>query len=274
MNLFKKMAKKPRVFLRITGLKISEFKDIKRRCNSHWKRQQSRKIVSGRPYGISNLENQILCLLMYYRTYTTQLFLGFWFNVDDATVCRTIKRLEPVLAKVVAIKKYRTMSEKDLQVLLTDATEQRIQRPKRNQKEFYSGKKKCHTIKTEITMTLNGQIVDLSKPMPGKMHDYALRKSRRPFPTESVVFADLGYIGLQKEHVKTILPYKKSKNHKLTKSDKTRNRAVSRIRIKVENKIRELKIFGILAQTYRNFRHGYGLKMNIIAGIVNMKAGF
>jgi hypothetical protein len=39
----------------------------------------------------------------------------------------------------------------------------------------------------------------------------------------------------------------------------------------VENVIREVKIFKILSDSYRNRRKNYSIKTNIVAGIVNMK---
>ena len=45
----------------------------------------------------------------------------------------------------------------------------------------------------------------------------------------------------------------------------------SKGRIRVENTIREVKIFRIMADLYRNRRKGHDLKFNIIAGIVNRK---
>ncbi len=52
------------------------------------------------------------------------------------------------------------------------------------------------------------------------------------------------------------------------------NRALSRIRVKVENTIRRLEIFRILGERYRDKRRGYGIEFNIIAGIVNLKMGY
>ncbi|MCP3658766.1 MAG: transposase family protein [Bacteroidetes bacterium] len=43
---------------------------------------------------MGSLENQLLCLLIYYRTYTTQLFIGFWFRVDDATVWALLQKMK------------------------------------------------------------------------------------------------------------------------------------------------------------------------------------
>ena len=39
----------------------------------------------------------------------------------------------------------------------------------------------------------------------------------------------------------------------------------------MENVIREVKIFKILSDSYRNRRKNYSIKTNIVAGIVNMK---
>ncbi len=44
------------------------------------------------------------------------------------------------------------------------------------QKKYYSGKKKRHTIKTELQITSKGKIVNISKSVPGSMHDFKLRK--------------------------------------------------------------------------------------------------
>jgi len=48
------------------------------------------------------------------------------------------------------------------------------------------------------------------------------------------------------------LPYKSSKLKKLTKEQKQYNHQHSKVRIKAENKIREIKIFDIFDETYRN----------------------
>ena len=107
----KRLFKKPQVFLRITGISIQEFQTICHRTQPVWKeRTADKKKVSGRPYGLSGLENHILCILIYYRTYITQEFLGFLFDVDDSCVCRSIRRISRVLAPVVCIKKERNLS--------------------------------------------------------------------------------------------------------------------------------------------------------------------
>lgn len=271
----KKLKSRPQVFLRLTGLKIQEFEKILENLESLWKEEiLSEKKVSGRPYGLKDLEHHFLCLLMYYRTYTTQLFFGFLFGVDDSCISRSIKRLEPLLAQVVAIKKDRTLSQEELEELIMDCTEQPIQRPKKGQKKYYSGKKKRHTIKTEIRIRADGKITQVSPPSPGNRHDFEIYKREKPPPRNTRTYADSGYQGLDKRRSCVEIPYKKPKGGSLDAEQKEYNRALSSFRVRVENKIRDLKTFNILSHTYRNFRKGYGLKMNIIAGMVNFKAGF
>ena len=48
---------------------------------------------------VGDLREHLLLLLIYYRTYTTHLFLAQIFKVDEATICRAIKRFERFFIK-------------------------------------------------------------------------------------------------------------------------------------------------------------------------------
>ena len=77
----------------------------------------------------------------------------------------------------MTINKDKKLSQEDLEICLIDATEQKTQRPSTtDQKPFYSGKKKQHTLKTEIKRTPQGKITNVSKSVPGATHDYNLAK--------------------------------------------------------------------------------------------------
>ncbi len=106
--------------------------------------------------------------------------------------------MEPLLAVNLRIKKDRTLTQYAVQALLIDVTEQPIQRPKKykNRKKYYSGKKKSHTQKVELIMKSNGEIVNISKTYPGKMHDFRIRHANNPLPLYPNKFVDLGYLGL------------------------------------------------------------------------------
>jgi len=62
----------------------------------------------------------------------------------------------------------------------TDADLEEVPRPKdeKKRKDFYSGKKKRHTIKTQIANNKKGLIVHISKSVEGKNHGYALFKEQ------------------------------------------------------------------------------------------------
>lgn len=275
MNIYNKLIVRPYIFLRITGMTPAKFNTIIKQLYPIWKKQHlKKKKIDGRPFGIINLENQLLCLLIYYRTYTTQIFIGFWFRVDDATVCRSIKRLEPMLFKIVSIEKRKKLTEYDLETLLLDATEQRTQGTGKSNCPYYSGKKKCSTIKTELIMTKAGKIIQLSDSFPGSFHDITVRKKSSPIPNCKSIYADSGYQGLSKDYPNIKLPKKKSRGKPLSDKDKNYNKSIHYVRNGVEFKFRELKIFQILYQTYRNLKPTYNIKMGIISGIVNFKNGF
>ena len=275
MDPYSKLVKKPLTFKRITGLDLHEFHTIIAKLRPIFQRKYlKKKKIAGRPYAVESIESQLVCLLIYYRVYTTHFFLGLIFNVDPTTICRTIRRIEPLLAKVMRIKKERKMPERELETLIIDCTEQPIRRPQKRQKKFYSGKKRRHTIKTEIVTNQRGKIKQISKPYPGSVHDIKIRKKQKPLPPHAQILVDSGYQGLQNEHEHVRLPIKKTKKNPLTRKSRHSNRQLSRERIIIENKFAQMKIFQILAQTYRNSLASYGVKTAIIAGIVNMKNGF
>lgn len=274
MTLYKKVRSRPTTFLRLFGIKIQEFDHIATKVLPLWESKLKKRYKrQGRNYKLS-LENMILMLLLYYRSYVTQHFIGMLFGLDDSNVCRIIKELEPVLAKCLAIRKERHLTKEEIGFLIVDATEHPIQRPKKGQKRFYSGKKKRHTRKSEIRISKKGRIVGLSKSRPGSQHDFNIHKSEPPIHRDIDVFVDSGYQGLDKIHKRTKLPFKGTKNKPLDQEKKEHNRAISKIRVKVENVIREIKTFRIMGDTYRNRNKRHSLKLNIVAGLVNLKKGF
>lgn len=87
-------------------------------------------------------------------------------------------------------------------------------------------------------------------------------------PTLSCI-VDTGYQGMAKLHGNVQIPKKRSKKNPLTKEEKRCNAGISSNRVPIENIIRELKIFRIIAEKYRNRRKKFGLRFNLIAAIYN-----
>jgi len=135
---------------------------------------------------------------MYYRTYISHVFLGYLFNLHNSNICRLLRKMEPLLAKKISIKKDRNLTAEKVLKLLADVSEQPTQRPSKKQKKSYSGKKKRHTMKTEIVMREDGKILSVSKSHKGRVHDFRIRKGERLLPAQSIKLADSGYQGWQK----------------------------------------------------------------------------
>lgn len=114
-------------FKRLTGVNRSPFEKMVEVIKSGLRE-------FGRPSALSR-EDQLLMSLMYWRDYRTQFHIGMAYGVSEATVCRTIKKIEEVLIKSeqfhLAGKKALQESETAIEVVV-DATEQPIERPKKD----------------------------------------------------------------------------------------------------------------------------------------------
>ena len=132
------------------------------------------------------------------------------------------------------------------------------------------GKKKRHTLKSQVVIDPQSLKVICTTHGTGREHDFQLFKRSQVKPLSWVeVLADKGYLGIKKIHSLSYIPFKKPKNKSLTLRKKEYNRELARHRIYIEHVIRSLKIFRILAQSYRNRRRRFGLRFNLIAGLYN-----
>lgn len=263
-----------RQFRYLTGVAPDVFQRLAERLRPAWERLCRRKNRSGRPYGVGGLEDHLLVLLILYRCHITQDFLSLLYGVDKATICRALRRIEPLAKRAMGVKRAIGVTSAEAQALLIDATEQAIERPKHGQKRWYSGKKKRHSIKNEIIVTQAGRIVSASPSAPGTVHDITIRRRGPPLPKGSRGYGDSGYQGYQDDHPDFDMPYKKPKKGKLAKDEKEYNHALSRFRVRVEHVIGRMKKFRILADRYRYPRSRHSIKFAIIAGITNLLAGF
>lgn len=104
----------------------------------------------------------------------------------------------------------------------------------------------------------------------GRTHDLRLwRSSGTRLAQSTLCLADKGYQGINKQHEASITPRRKPPGQPLPKPDKQANQALAKLRIKVEHSIRRLKRFRIFSERYRNRRRRFGLRLHLIAGILN-----
>ena len=272
------LKRQPQVFRSLTGITTEKFNMLynqllpiyntteTKRFNN---KTRQRSIGGGRKKEL-NLEDQLLLTLIYYRHYVSQSFLGLIFNLHNSNVSRRIRYIEPQLAKIFKIptRKIETeLTEEEITAYFIDATEQQINRPKKNQKHYYSGKKKKHTLKNQIVIDTNSKIRSVSKSVEGKKHDKKLYDESRVYTKEkSNIKGDLGYYGTDRITV----PNKKPKKIELTKEEIDFNKQFSKERIKVEHVFGNMKVFQILSQRFRNPRAKHALIFKNIAGLYNL----
>jgi len=109
-------------------------------------------------------------------------------------------------------------SNLDEKLVVMDVMESPIERPKKRQKQFLSGKQKELTLKTQLVINQkSSQIVCLVNGL-GKTHDFKLFKnSGVKFGTLMKVLADKGYPGITLIHPNCETPIKKHNGKKLSK---------------------------------------------------------
>lgn len=99
----------------------------------------------GRPPTLSRAD-QLLLTLMYWREYRTEFHIGLTYGVSEATVCRTIRKIENALLHSGQFrlpgKKMLQTSETLIEVVLIDATEQPIERPKKSNNGIIAAKRR------------------------------------------------------------------------------------------------------------------------------------
>ena len=263
-------------FVRLTGVSVATFDGMLKQLAGPWEKVQLRKAKPGRPCDVGGLEDHFLIMLIYYRCYITQEFLGFFYNVNKSAICRAIKRIEKLVRPLIGVERKPNISREEAEALIVDCTEQPIQRPAADakQREHYSGKKKRHTVKTEYIVSRKGRIVSASPSHPGSHHDLAIRRDGPKLSNKARLYADSAYQGYDKEHANLEFPYKKPKNGKLTDEEKEYNRGLSGFRVRVEHRIGRTKRFKIASERFRNPLETHHTKISIIAGLVNLEDGF
>ena len=267
---------KPEQFKRRFGIQIQTFKEMVNTLEQF--RLENPQDKRGRRSALT-LEEQVLVALEYWREYRTYFHMGTNWGVSESTICRIVTNIESTLMKT---GKFRIPGKKALlkdsdypEIVVMDVTETAIERPKKKQKRYYSGKKKYHTIKIQLVINQETREIICTAFGPGHCHDSNLfKKSKIHFHPETNSLQDSGYQGIKDYHPNSYIPRKKPKNGKLSRIEKDYNRVLAQERIVVEHVNRSLKIFKILSSRYRNRRRRYGLRCNLLSALYNYELAF
>lgn len=270
--------------------------------------KRERGIGGGAKFG-NLLEDRLLMALIYYRLYLTQEFMTLLFNVaNKSVICRNIQLTRSVLEAVLPVperarrrilaiakteaarrqKRIGTLEEfveayPELTFLI-DGVEQEKRKPKdkERRKSDYSGKKKKHTRKQIVIGTPAGIIVDQSPSVGGRAHDFKVfqqdcenRHVLDEFAEHRACFyGDSGFQGIEglALPIESRISQRARRNHPLTRDEKKLNRLRNSIRVEIEHTFSRRKKYRIASELYRNRDEDYDTTMNIVSGLVNLRA--
>jgi len=255
------------------------------------------------------LADRMLMLLIYYRLYLTQEFLTLLFkHQHKSSISRNISYMRPLFEEVLpthqqARNKVLALANKEQQrrrkrigsveefkqaypelTFIIDGVEQQKRKPenKEKRKSDYSKKKSRHTRKQIVISTPSGIIVSQSTSVGGRAHDFkafkedqSIQEVCQEFGQHRVsLYADSGFQGMEDLNLplEARLIHRARRNHPLTRDQRLLNRLRSSTRIRVEHTLSRRKKYAIAAEVYRNRDEDYDATMNVVSGLVNLRA--
>jgi hypothetical protein len=223
---------------------------------------------------------EVLLVLIYLRHNVAHEVVGQLFGVSADTSENLFHELVPLLrelcpAERFAAEKRWQRSEPSwtpdvVERVLIDTFETPIPRPtgEARQRRVYSGKKKRHTLKTQVVTDAQGELLALDAGHPGPTADKRLyERSAVPqqFP-DAAKQGDLAYVGT----VGVEVPQRKPRGGQLTEPQRAENRHKASVRVHVEHGIRRLKAFRILREPYRHALGLFPMVAAVVAGLVHL----
>jgi len=295
---YERLQRFPTVFKSLTGLRVPQFDDLvadvlpryhaaARQRLSRPTRQ--RAIGAGHPFDL-NPRNQILLTVIWLRVYPIHEVLAYLFGISDTTVSRIIARVLPLLEAsgrdTMRLPDPGRKRRRQLDALLAntpelavviDTFEQPVQRHKdRTQADMhYSGKKKRHTLKSQIAVDEEtGDVADVAASVPGPTADIKLLEQSQlleRLPAGVGGLGDLAYVGIDTLHPDGLgaTPRRKPRGKDRPPEDVAYNRAFARRRIVVEHTIGRMRRYQALTQLDRNHRQNHTARVRAVGGLVN-----
>lgn len=289
----------PSVFQKLTGLRQPEYDALACDVLPRFSVAEEQRLTQRRrqrAYGGGDKPSldgagQLLLTVIWLRVYPTQDVLGFLFGVSHPTVGRYLGRMLPLLAEMgrdtmrlpdPGKKRRRSLPDLLWEIpelaVVVDTFEQRAQQPltRSERDQFYSGKARTYTLKSQVTVNENsGQVVHIQPSVPGRKADITLLKDSQlleKVPNEVAFLADAAYQGFNKLSPRAFSARKRVRNGpELTPEEKAYDRAFASRRIIVENSLRRLRSFQCLSQRDRHHRRldHHTDRVTAVAGLVN-----
>ena len=130
------------LFRRLTGVKRNTFEKMTAILEEA---ELNKKSLGGKPNRLS-IQDRLLMALEYLREYRTYFHVASSYGVSESTCYKNIKWIEDTLIKhpdfALPGRKALLKSEIEYEVVLIEATESPIERPKKSKNGFIQGRKK------------------------------------------------------------------------------------------------------------------------------------
>jgi len=220
------------------------------------------------------------------KTYPLQEVIAFHFEMSQGQANDWIYRLTRLLRTALdpsgclperhPDQLKETAADTPERAFVIDGTERERQRPQdpQAQSDYYSGKKKKHTVKNNLIAGVKDRLIQyLGETQEGKKHDKKIADEEQPtYPDGSRLFKDTGFQGYEPEGVMGYQPKKKPRGKELSEDDKEINAILSGVRIGVEHVIAGVKRLRIVKEVFRNTKEKFDdLVMEIACGLHNFR---
>jgi hypothetical protein len=292
-----KYRKRPKRFLALTGYEVEEFDELLPTfANSFEKRmekftlngreRQKRRYVDYSNSPLPSIGEKLFFILSYLKCYPLQEVHAALFGLSQPKANRWIHCLTPILQEALATLgevPARVMADlvaqaKEQNLFFHDGTERPIPRPldPEMQRLFYSGKAKMHTIKNNLLIDDSCRILFLTATVEGKRHDKKLAdETGYILPDDSRLLQDTGFQGFTLDNIAIWQPKKKPKGQSLSDLDKSRNRWLASLRIRVEHAIGGVQRLRIVKDKIRNWKSNFrDSVMEICCALHNFRLKF
>ena len=130
------------LFLRTVGLSRECVEVLVEKIRTKVDEEKEKRPLTKRGLkGIFTIEDKILVTLYYLRHYPTLESLAGIFSISKSYVHTIYHKYSSIMVKIFHVEGAKSLNPETLTTVLMDVTEQPIERPKKGQKEYYSGKK-------------------------------------------------------------------------------------------------------------------------------------
>jgi len=223
---------------------------------------------------LPTMADKRLFILTYLKQNPIQKVQGKLFGMSQSNANKWIHVLHPVLNQALADQELlpaRTVAEfaalfkthptdgRSTPPFWHDGTERPIHRPAdpEEQQEYYSGKKKCHTLKNLLVINEICHVCFLSHTYEGKASDKSLAElTGYTLPPGSSLDQDRGFQGFCLQDVTIVQPKKTPGGGELTPPERATNHRIASIRIRIEHAIGGVKRDRIVKDKIRLLKDG------------------